>query len=384
VSPAIASVTILSVGTTLPSSRERHGGAPRARLARRRQHPRLVRVQRARRDGAPRRIGGVDVPEALRHFALPFVGAVSLLFYLLTQDKRISRWEGLLSSSLPALPVQGHGVADGAGPAPRPPRPHPPRHRPRACPAFAPPPRLRRRAPPPARRGPSRARASPPAGRHRRPAAARPSAVRAGASRAPRPRRPRGAGDSAALALQRAPAPAVRALYVNRFASQSAARMRHLVALADSTEVNALVVDMKDEFGLNYQSANAEFARNAGAMGKLRNVRALVDTLRAHGVLPIARIVVFKDSVTARVHPSGRSAAPTARRGATTRGWRGSTRTTGRCGTTTSAWPRSSCGLGFGEVQFDYIRFPEPYRSLPPQVFPDDRGQKKPDASPSS
>jgi cation:H+ antiporter len=97
VSPAIASVTILSVGTTLPE------------LA--------VSVTAARRGlaslavgnilgscvfnalavtGAAAAIGGVDVPEALRHFALPFVGAVSLLFYLLTQDKRISRWEGLL------------------------------------------------------------------------------------------------------------------------------------------------------------------------------------------------------------------------------------------------------------------------------------------------
>jgi hypothetical protein len=36
--------------------------------------------------------------------------------------------------------------------------------------------------------------------------------------------------------------------------------------------------------------------------------------------------------------------------------------------------------LGFGEVQFDYIRFPEPYRSLPRQVFPADRGQAKPEA----
>lgn len=97
ISPAIASVTILSVGTTLPE------------LA--------VSVTAARRGlaalavgnilgscifnalavaGTAAVIGGVDVPPALLHFALPFVGAVSLLFYLLTQDKRISRWEGLL------------------------------------------------------------------------------------------------------------------------------------------------------------------------------------------------------------------------------------------------------------------------------------------------
>jgi cation:H+ antiporter len=97
IAPAVASVTILSVGTTLPE------------LA--------VSVTAARRglaslavgnilgscvfnalavSGAAAVLGGVDVPPALRQFALPFVGAASLLFYLLAQDKRISRWEGLL------------------------------------------------------------------------------------------------------------------------------------------------------------------------------------------------------------------------------------------------------------------------------------------------
>ena len=36
--------------------------------------------------------------------------------------------------------------------------------------------------------------------------------------------------------------------------------------------------------------------------------------------------------------------------------------------------------MGFGEIQFDYIRFPEPYKSLPQQVFPDNKGQPKPEA----
>jgi hypothetical protein len=36
--------------------------------------------------------------------------------------------------------------------------------------------------------------------------------------------------------------------------------------------------------------------------------------------------------------------------------------------------------LGFGEIQYDYIRFPEPYSSLPPQVFPAAKGVSKPDA----
>jgi len=34
--------------------------------------------------------------------------------------------------------------------------------------------------------------------------------------------------------------------------------------------------------------------------------------------------------------------------------------------------------MGFGEIQFDYIRFPEPFKSLPQQVFPEQNGRSKP------
>ena len=68
--------------------------------------------------------------------------------------------------------------------------------------------------------------------------------------------------------------PIVRALYVNRFAAQSTKRMRQLIEIADSTEINALVIDMKDEFGLNFKPSNAEWAQNAGTAG---------DRSRTHG-----------------------------------------------------------------------------------------------------
>ena len=182
-----------------------------------------------------------------------------------------------------------------------------------------------------------------------------------------------------ARADQNAPT-VVRALYVNRWASQSKKRMAKLIAAADETEINAFVIDMKDEFGLNYKSSNPDFQKNAGSANVVRNVKTLLDTLRAHKIFPIARIVVFKDSVTARVHPEW-----TIRR------------------TDNSIW-RDKKGiawvnpyhhelweynigvaeelvkLGFGEIQFDYIRFPEPYPSLPKQVFPGSNGVSKPDA----
>jgi hypothetical protein len=172
----------------------------------------------------------------------------------------------------------------------------------------------------------------------------------------------------------------VRALYVNRFAAQSTKRMAKLLAVADSTEINALVIDMKDEFGLNYTSAVPSFERNGGTQTKLRNVKALIDTLRAHDILPIARLVVFKDSVTARVNPEW-----TIRRTDNSI-WRDHKGLAWVNPYHRGLWDynigvaEELVKLGFGEVQFDYIRFPEPYKSLPQQVFSESKGQPKPEA----
>ena len=165
--------------------------------------------------------------------------------------------------------------------------------------------------------------------------------------------------------------PVVRGLYLNRFAAQSPRKMRHLFAIADSTEINAFVIDMKDEFGLNYRSANKEFAKNAGAeKGHVANVRALVDSVKAHGLLPIARIVAFKDPVAAEVNPEW-----TIRRedGST---WNDKEGLAWVNAYDHAVWDynlgvaEELVGLGFEEIQWDYIRFPEPYHSLPTQVFP--------------
>jgi hypothetical protein len=169
----------------------------------------------------------------------------------------------------------------------------------------------------------------------------------------------------------------VRGLYVNRFAAQSTKRMRQLIQVADETEINALVIDMKDEFGLNYAPTDPSLLRNAGKAGTVPRLKELLDTLRAHKILAVARIVVFKDSVTARVHPEW-----TIRKADGTP-WRDKKGTLWVNPYHHELWDynihvaEDLVRLGFGEVQFDYIRFPEPYKSLPPQVFPDQAGQNK-------
>src|ERR1043166_7298185 len=67
--------------------------------------------------------------------------------------------------------------------------------------------------------------------------------------------------------------PGIRALYLNRFAAQSTKKMQHLLAIADRTEINAFVIDMKDEFGLNYLPENPEYRKLAGTSSVIRNVK---------------------------------------------------------------------------------------------------------------
>jgi len=167
----------------------------------------------------------------------------------------------------------------------------------------------------------------------------------------------------------------VRGLYVNRFAAQSTKRMRQLIDIADHSEINAFVIDLKDEFGLNYTPTDSALKKNAGHSGTIPHIKELLDTLRAHGILPIARIVVFKDSVTARVHPEWTI------RTADGSPWHDKKGMTWVNPYHHELWDynihvaEDAVRMGFGEVQFDYIRFPEPYKSLPPQVFPDQNGR---------
>lgn len=170
----------------------------------------------------------------------------------------------------------------------------------------------------------------------------------------------------------------VHGLYVNRSAAQSKPRMRTLIKFARETGVNALVIDLKDEFGLNYHSADSTIRRYAGRDGTA-DARWLLDTLRDNGLMAIARMVVFKDSVAARVRPEWTIQNPEGQIWHDKLGlaWVNPYQPELREYNLRVATELAK--MGFAEIQFDYIRFPEPYQSLPKQVFPGAGTVQKPD-----
>ena len=164
----------------------------------------------------------------------------------------------------------------------------------------------------------------------------------------------------------------VRALYVNAWAF-GGSRFRELIRLADDTEVNALVIDIKDDTGyLTYPSkVPTAIAIGANREIRARDTEARVREMLAHGIYPIARIVVAKDPLLAERKPSW---AIQSRDGGL---WRDRKGTAWVDAFNDSVWTYAvelaaeAVRMGFAEVQFDYVRFPdEPRARMASAVFP--------------
>jgi hypothetical protein len=154
----------------------------------------------------------------------------------------------------------------------------------------------------------------------------------------------------------------VRALYVNAWAAGSRSRMEGLIRIADSTEINAFIIDIKEsDTYLTHSGTTIPLALEIGADQRpaSRWLPALVDTLIAHNIYPIARIVVFKDRMLAEKKPE------LAIRHANGSVWKDNkggpwvNPYDKRVWDYNIAIAREALEMGFSELQWDYVRFPD-------------------------
>jgi hypothetical protein len=158
-------------------------------------------------------------------------------------------------------------------------------------------------------------------------------------------------------------------LYVNRWAARGD-RMWELIDVAKRTEVNALVIDVKDDRGLLLYRSQipTAIAISADALQPLSDgrVRAILDSMRRYGIYPIARIVVAKDPLLA----SGKPEYSIKRRDDPTRSWLDKEGRPWLDPTHPEVWKYAAdiaaeaVKVGFREVQFDYVRFPDEDRII--------------------
>lgn len=149
-----------------------------------------------------------------------------------------------------------------------------------------------------------------------------------------------------------------RALYLTGWSAGIPENVEKYIDIAKNTEINAYVIDIKDDDGyVGYESQVPE-VRELGTWMYKYNAKDVLQELKDNDIHLIGRLVCFKDPQFSSKHPEWAvkmddGSLYTERNGAT---WIDPYRR--------EAWPylvdiaKEALELGFDEIQFDYIRFP--------------------------
>jgi len=149
----------------------------------------------------------------------------------------------------------------------------------------------------------------------------------------------------------------VRAVYMSQCAAGSAELRQSLLALADETEINAIVVDLKDYTGTVGFPSQMAIPGGKGCFNS--DFRDLVKEMHRRNIYVIGRVTVFQDPLYTSTHPE--YAVKKASDGTTWRDHKG------LAFVDVGARPfwdyivgisREAHALGVDEINFDYIRYP--------------------------
>jgi hypothetical protein len=134
--------------------------------------------------------------------------------------------------------------------------------------------------------------------------------------------------------------------------------INHLIELADTTEINAMVIDVKDDHGkISYHMDSAMAKEIGSTTNTISDIDTLVKTLKEKDIYLIARIVAFKDPYLAeqRQDLAVKNPDGTLFRDSNGEAWVNPYKK--------DVWDylaevaTEAAKAGFDEIQFDYIRF---------------------------
>jgi hypothetical protein len=153
----------------------------------------------------------------------------------------------------------------------------------------------------------------------------------------------------------------VKGLYLSVYGIGSSILRNHALQVLEQNNLNALVVDVKGDRGLIPFKVDLPLAAEIGAQKVItvKDMKGLLAELKARGIYLIARIVVFKDDLLAAAKPEW---AVKTRGGDPFRDreklrWVDPFRR--EVWDYTISVARAAAEVGFDEVQFDYVRFPD-------------------------
>ncbi len=150
----------------------------------------------------------------------------------------------------------------------------------------------------------------------------------------------------------------VKGIYISAYVAGTPNMVDSLLEQIEQTEINTLVIDLKDDFGRVACEMDSPLVKEIGSVKvHIRDMEGLMEKLRERNIYTIARIPAFRDSHLGRARPEWCVKYPDG------------SLFTDRDGNTwvnpykEEAWDYlveigiQAKKLGFQEVQFDYLRF---------------------------
>lgn len=163
---------------------------------------------------------------------------------------------------------------------------------------------------------------------------------------------------------QKNTAPTVKGMY-STASTAGGSHLDRLLNIIDKTDLNSLVIDVKDDYGqITFETGDPKLDAMGTTHPYISNIQQLMDKLKQHKVYPIARIVTFKDTVLANKKPDWSF------RTANGKVWNVGTQkhpTSFINPYEKQVWDynvevaKAAAKAGFKEIQFDYVRFAEQF-----------------------
>jgi hypothetical protein len=158
----------------------------------------------------------------------------------------------------------------------------------------------------------------------------------------------------------------IKAVYVTAYSAGSKSYLRYLSQLFKTTEINAVVVDIKGSGGaVSYNSGAPDVAKYRLSDYAISDINSLVDFFHNQNVYVIGRVTVFEDPGYAKARPN-LAIYNTEKTTDSTKPvlWQDSARQYWMDPASKEVWDynislaKDAFLHGFDEINFDYIRFP--------------------------
>jgi len=155
------------------------------------------------------------------------------------------------------------------------------------------------------------------------------------------------------------PPSVIKAIYLTGWSAGNEDKINYAIGLVKATELNAVVIDVKDYSGyVLYDIKSAEVEKYKAKDAQISKINALIKRLHDEGIYAIARISVFQDPVLAKARPD--LAIKSKKSGGL---WLDNKKLAWIDPAAKDAWDynvviaKDAAARGFDEINFDYIRF---------------------------